>query len=34
MSDVVNTTQKGYDYEKKIYGILVEAGYNVEWCGG
>ncbi|CAG8587136.1 3773_t:CDS:2 [Paraglomus occultum] len=31
MSSVVSTTQKGYEYEKKIYDILVEAGLDVEW---
>jgi len=33
-SVVVNTTLKGDEYEEEIYNILLEAGYDVKWCGG
>jgi len=34
MSSVLTNTEKGYEYEKKIRDIHVEAGYDVECVEG
>jgi len=31
---IVNTTLKGGKFEEKIYKILLEAGFEVEWRRG